>query len=66
MNLINVSQMAEKLCSTTATVYSWVYTKKIPSNCVVKVGKKLLFDNKAVNQWLEQCRQKDSDIMHGI
>lgn len=55
-NLINVQQMADKLCSTAGSVYAKVSTRQIPGWCIVKVGKRVLFDEDAVNKWLESMR----------
>ena len=55
-NLINVQQMANKLCSTAGSVYVKVSARQIPEWCIVKVGKRVLFDEDAVNKWLESMR----------
>ncbi len=56
MNLITVNELADKIHSTIGTVYSWVSMRRIPATCIVKLGRKLLFDLDAVNQWLESCK----------
>lgn len=56
MTLLTVKQMAEKLCSTVGSIYAKVSAKQIPEWCIVKVSKRLLFDEDAVNKWLESMR----------
>ena len=56
MKLLSVKQMAEKLCSTVGSIYTKVSAKQIPEWCIVKVSKRLLFDEEAVNKWLESMR----------
>lgn len=66
ITLLNVEEMAQKIKSTAGTVYAWVSMHKIPANCVVKLGGKLLFDLNAVNQWLVSCKQKTTPLVFGI
>ena len=63
ITLLNVQEMANKLKSTVGTVYSWVSMRKIPTDCVVKLGRKLLFDLDAVNRWLANCKQGETLLM---
>lgn len=55
-SLITVQRMAEKLCSTVGSIYAKVSAKQIPNWCIVKVGRRLLFDENAVDKWLESMR----------
>lgn len=55
ITLLNVNEMADKLKSTVGTVYAWVSMRKIPSQCVIKIGRKLLFNLSEVNNWLQSC-----------
>ena len=55
ITLLNVNEMADKLKSTVGTVYAWVSMRKIPSQCVIKIGRKLLFNLNEVNNWLQSC-----------
>ncbi len=63
ITLLNVQEMAAKLKSTVGTVYAWVSMRKIPTDCVVKLGRKLLFDLDAVNQWLATCKRGQALLM---
>ena len=56
MKLLNVKDVANKLKSTTGTVYAWVSMHKIPSWCVIKHSKRLLFDEEAIDKWLNNSR----------
>ena len=42
---------------------AWVSMRKIPTDCVVKLGRKLLFDLDAVNQWLATCKRGQALLM---
>lgn len=55
-NLLNVKQMADKIGSTQGSIYAKVSAKQIPNWCIVKVGRRLLFDENAVDKWLESMR----------
>ena len=55
ITLLNVNEMADKLKSTVGTVYAWVSMRRIPSQCVIKIGRKLLFNLSEVNNWLQSC-----------
>ncbi len=59
MKLINVKQMAEKLCSTVGSIYTYVSTRQvIPVGCVVKIGRSVRFDEEAVDQWLNSLKKE--------
>lgn len=57
MNLITVEELAQKIHSTKGAIYTWVSMRKmIPTSCVVKLGRKLLFDLEGINDWLNNAR----------
>lgn len=59
MKLINVKQMAEKLCSTVGSIYTYVSTRQIiPVECVVKIGRSVRFDEEAVDRWLNSLKKE--------
>ena len=59
MKLINVKQMAEKLCSTVGSIYPYVSTRQvIPVECVVKIGRSVRFDEEAVDRWLNSLKKE--------
>lgn len=60
MKLLTVKELAQKIRSTVGSVYSQKYDKTIPPWCVISIGNKkkqrLLFDEEAVEHWLNSCR----------
>ena len=51
--LLNVNEMAETLGIKVNTLYSWVYSRKIP---YLKVGRLVRFDLTDVREWLKNSR----------
>ena len=56
MKTIDVNGMAKKLCSTKGSIYAQVSKRDIPRWCIVKRGQRILFDEEAVDRWLESSR----------
>lgn len=56
--LLDVNELADWLYSTKGSIYSLVSMGKIPANCVVHRGRRLLFDREAVMAWLMSLRGK--------
>ena len=56
MQLINVTEMADKLKTTSGTIYAWVSSRKIPAWCIIKQSRSLKFDIEAVDRWLNSKR----------
>ena len=52
MTLLTVKDMATRLQVKDKTVYAWVSRGKIPC---VKVNGVIRFDERAIEQWLQQC-----------
>ena len=50
--LITVEELAEHLRTTPGTVYTWKSQGTIPSKCVKKVGRKLLFIVREIEEWV--------------
>ena len=48
------SEIADLYRTSAAQVYQWVRESKFPKNCVLRIGKKLLFDLTALNEWAEK------------
>lgn len=53
IKLLSVVETAEYLGVKVATVYMWVYQKKIS---YIKVGKLVKFDLRDLDKWIEQRR----------
>ena len=56
--MMDIKELSVKLHVSVGTLYNWASQKRIP---YFKVGKKLLFDEKQIDQWLQekQVDQKD-------
>ena len=63
MQLLTVEEMANHIRSTVGTVYAWVSMRRIPDPCVVKLGRKLLFDLTEVDKWLASCKAGRNPLM---
>jgi predicted DNA-binding transcriptional regulator AlpA len=44
-------EIAQRYRTSTAQVYQWARERKFPQNCVLRIGKKMLFDLKALDEW---------------
>lgn len=64
MKVIDVKELAKKLCSTPGTVYAWKSMGVIPKWGIIKRGRRVLFDEEAVDKWLESMRQ--SPLLNAI
>jgi excisionase family DNA binding protein len=51
--LLSVQEIAEYINTTPQYIYKMVHYKKIPH---IKLGKKLLFELKIINEWLNKKR----------
>ncbi|MBO7190780.1 MAG: helix-turn-helix domain-containing protein [Elusimicrobiaceae bacterium] len=50
--LMTVEELAEYLRTTPGTVYTWKSMGIIPSKCVKKIGRKLLFIVREIEEWV--------------
>ncbi len=44
-------EVAERYRTSRAQIYDWVRQRKFPTGCVLRIGKKLLFDLGALDEW---------------
>ena len=44
-------EIAELYRTSTAQVYEWVRAGRFPKNCVLRIGRKILFDLSALDAW---------------
>ena len=49
---IEINELSSMLKIPKKTIYDWIYRKKIPEGCVLKINGKRKFDLKAVEMWL--------------
>ena len=52
VRFINVNEAAKLLSSTPKTLYSWVHYKQIPEKVYLKIGRKLIFLENELLQWV--------------
>jgi len=53
---IDVKQLSEYLNTPKATIYFWAQKKHVP---YTKVGRKLLFDKKIIDEWIVRFSKAD-------
>lgn len=56
--LLDIDGLSRYLTMPKATVYSWVSTRKIPPEAVVRLGRSLRFDRAEIDRWVESRRGK--------
>jgi excisionase family DNA binding protein len=54
MNYLNIDELSEYLHMSKSTIYKGTMSHRIPH---IKAGKKLLFSQEAIDQWLQQFNQ---------
>lgn len=55
--LITADELGRILAIPTRQVYAWVATRRIPADCVVRLGERTLrFDQTAVARWLSDLK----------
>lgn len=54
--LLDIDGLSHYLTMPKATVYSWVSTRKIPPEAVVRLGRSLRFDRAEIDRWVESRR----------
>jgi predicted DNA-binding transcriptional regulator AlpA len=48
---VNTAELADRFRTSPAQIYDWAREHKFPQRCVLRIGKKLLFDIEAINKW---------------
>ncbi|NLO92214.1 MAG: helix-turn-helix domain-containing protein [Elusimicrobia bacterium] len=54
--LMNITELSAYLGTPKASIYTKVCTRKIPPECVVKLGRSLRFDKTAIDAWINSHR----------
>jgi len=54
--LLNVAEMAEYIRSTPGSIYNRVACRRIPPECVVRIGRAVRFDRREVDRWIEASK----------
>jgi len=52
--LMDVNELSEYISMPVPTIYTYVSTGKIPSNCIKHIGRALKFEVRAVNRWISE------------
>lgn len=47
-------ELAIRYRTSPAQIYDWTRQGRFPANCVLRIGKKILFDLDALDAWAEQ------------
>ena len=50
--LLTVRELSEYLSTPTGCIYVMVHLRKIPPECVVKLGKSLRFEKIGIDKWI--------------
>lgn len=54
--LLDIDGLSRYLSMPKATIYTWVSSRKIPPEAIVRLGRSLRFDRVAVDRWVEENR----------
>lgn len=52
--LLDVRQLSAYLALPVPTIYTWASLRRIPSDCIVHLGRSLRFDREAVDRWVSR------------
>lgn len=54
--LLNVTELSTYLGTPKGSIYVMVHLRKIPPECVVKLGKSLRFEKAGIDRWITEKR----------
>lgn len=54
--LLTVHELATYVGVPPSTLYTWACLKRIPSTCIVRLGRSLKFDIQEVDKWIEASK----------
>lgn len=54
--LMNIGELSAYLGTPKGSIYTMVCLRKIPQECVVKLGKALRFEKEAIDKWINEKR----------
>ena len=57
--LMDIQQLSAKLSISVGTLYNWTSQKRIP---YFKIGRKVLFDERCIDEWLEKSKVEIQDF----
>ncbi|EFK95607.1 hypothetical protein LDC_2380 [sediment metagenome] len=50
--LLNTKELSEYLSIPKGSIYVMIYLRKIPPECIVKLGKALRFEKAGIDRWI--------------
>ncbi len=50
--LIDIKELSAYIATPVTTIYGYVYSKTIPADCIIRIGRRLKFDKAAVDRWI--------------
>ena len=53
---MNISELSAYLGTPKGSIYTMVCMRKIPQECVVKLGRALRFEKEAIDRWINEKR----------
>jgi excisionase family DNA binding protein len=54
--LMNIEELSEYLGTPKGSIYTMVCLRKIPQECVIKIGRALRFEKDAIDKWINEKR----------
>jgi excisionase family DNA binding protein len=54
--LMNIKELSEYLGTPKGSIYTMVCLRKIPQECVIKLGRALRFEKDAIDKWINEKR----------
>jgi excisionase family DNA binding protein len=54
--LMNIRELAAYLGTPKGSIYTMVCLRKIPQECIVKLGRALRFEKEAIDKWINEKR----------
>ena len=54
--LMNIEELSEYLGTPKGSIYTMVCLRKIPQECVIKLGRALRFEKDAIDKWINEKR----------
>ena len=50
--LMNIKELSEYLGTSKGSLYTMVFMRKIPKECIVKIGRSLRFEKEGIDRWI--------------
>ena len=53
-------EVAARFRTSAAQIYDWAREQQLPSNCILRIGRKLLFDLDGLDKWARRIGNKSN------